>query len=153
MTFDWHMLYPLHKVIFDNSQVFGGVPCKAQLCNFSKWFFSPRFGVVPIWELWQFCYVRIEPPKLCAHTRWNTQKAVCGHRRSHVIEGATHKAIHTQKAVHTQGGGHIKGGLWPPQESCYLRGHRQGGTHRRRCTHKEVDTQKAVCGHRRRHVI
>ena len=64
MTFDWHMLYPLHTVIFDNSQVFGGVPCKAQLCNFSKWFFSPRFGVVPIWELWQFCYVRIEPPKV-----------------------------------------------------------------------------------------
>ena len=64
MTFDWHMLYPLHTVIFDNPQVFGGVPCKAQLCNFSKWFFSPRFGVVPIWELWQFCYVRIEPPKL-----------------------------------------------------------------------------------------
>ena len=63
MTFDWHMLYPLHTVILDNSQVFGGVPCKAQLCNFSKWFFSPRFGVVPIWELWQLCYVRIEPPK------------------------------------------------------------------------------------------
>ena len=63
MTFDWHMLYPLHTVILDNSQVFGGVPCKAQLCNFSKWFFSPRFGVVPIWELWQFCYVRMEPPK------------------------------------------------------------------------------------------
>ena len=63
MTFDWHMLYPLHTVILDNSQVFGVVPCKAQLCNFSKWFFSPRFGVVPIWELWQFCYVRIGPPK------------------------------------------------------------------------------------------
>ena len=63
MTFDWHMLYPLHTVILDNSQVFGGVLCKAQLCNFSKWFFSPRFGVVTIWELWQFCYVRIEPPK------------------------------------------------------------------------------------------
>ena len=63
MTFDWHMLYPLHTVILDNSQVFGGVPCKAQLCNCSKWFFSPRFGVVPIWELWQFCYVRIGPPK------------------------------------------------------------------------------------------
>ena len=68
MTFDWHMLYALHTVILDNSQVFGGVPCKAQLCNFSKWFFSPRFGVVPIWELWQFCYVRIEPPKTIAHT-------------------------------------------------------------------------------------
>ena len=64
MTFDWHMLYPLHTAILDNSQVFGGVPCKAQLCNFSKWFFSPRFGVVPIWELWQFCYVRIGPPKI-----------------------------------------------------------------------------------------
>ena len=63
MSFDWHMLYPLHTVILDNSHVFGGVLCKAQLCNFSKWFFSPRFGVVPIWELWQFCYVRIGPPK------------------------------------------------------------------------------------------
>ena len=63
MTFDWHMLYPLQTVILDNSHVFGGVLCKAQLCNFSKWFFSPRFGVVPIWELWQFCYVRIGPPE------------------------------------------------------------------------------------------
>ena len=64
MTFDWHMLSPLHTAILHNSRVFGGVPCKAQLCNFSKWFFSPRFGVVPIWELWQFCYVRIGPPKI-----------------------------------------------------------------------------------------
>ena len=63
MTFDWHMLYPLHTVILDNSHVFGGVLCKAQLCNFSKWFLSPRFGVVPIWELWQFYYVHIGPPK------------------------------------------------------------------------------------------
>ena len=63
------MLYPLHTVILDNSQVFGGVPCKAQLCNFSKWFFSHRFGVVPIWELWQFCYVRIGPPKNVAKFR------------------------------------------------------------------------------------
>ena len=69
MTFDWHMLYPLHTVILDNSQVFGGVPCKAQLCNFLKWFFSPHFGVVPIWELWQFCYVRIEPPKTNGSTQ------------------------------------------------------------------------------------
>ena len=72
MTFDWHMLYPLHTVILDNSQVFGGVPCKAQLCNFSKWFSSPRFGLVPIWELWQFCYVRIEPPKYMPNPpRWS----------------------------------------------------------------------------------
>ena len=69
MTFDWHMLYPLHTVILDNSQVFGGVPCRAQLGTFSKWFFSPRFGVVPIWELWQFCYVRIEPPKTTSTTQ------------------------------------------------------------------------------------
>ena len=89
MTFDWHMLYPLHTVIFDNSQVFGGVPCKAQLCNFSKWFFSPRFGVVPIWELWQFCYVRIEPPKIspdrdfshpfCFKKCWGWGIPVCYH--------------------------------------------------------------------------
>ena len=71
MTFDWQMLYPLHTVILDNSQVFGGVPCKAQLCNFSKWFFSPRFGGVPIWELWQFCYVRIGPPKIRGDT-WDS---------------------------------------------------------------------------------
>ena len=44
MTFDWHMLYPLHTAILDNSQVFGGVLCKAQLCNFSKWFFPPFWG-------------------------------------------------------------------------------------------------------------
>ena len=68
MNFDWHMWYPLHTVILDNSRDFRGVPCKAQLCNFSKWFFSPRFGVVPIWELWQFWYVRIEPPKVEAIT-------------------------------------------------------------------------------------
>ena len=87
MTFDWHMLYPLHTVILDNSQVFGGVPCKAQLCNFSKWFFSPRFGVVPIWELWQFCYVRIGPPKkatccafcaFCAFRYFNSARASGG---------------------------------------------------------------------------
>ena len=35
---------------------------------------------------------------------------------------------------------HPKGGLWPPQGSCYLRGHRQGGAHTRR------NKQKAVCG-------
>ena len=72
MTFDWHMLYPLHIVILDNSHVFGGVLCKTQLCNFSKWFFSPRFGVVPIWELWQFCYVRIGPPKTLGTRRTTT---------------------------------------------------------------------------------
>ena len=73
------MLYPLHTVILDNSQVFGGVPCKAQLCNFSKWFFGPCFGVVPIWELWQFCYVRIEPPKTEAtgvRAAWGTPHGV-----------------------------------------------------------------------------
>ena len=40
------------------------------------------------------------------------------------------------KAVHTEGG------LWPPQESCYLRGHRQGGTHKTLCLHRRC-TQKA----------
>ena len=40
----------------------------------------------------------------------------------------------THKVVHTQGG------LWPPHESCYLRGHRQGNANRRRCTHKAVHT-------------
>ena len=54
---------PLHTAILDNSQVFGGVPSRAQWCHFLKCFFSPWFGVVPIWELWQFWDVRIEPPK------------------------------------------------------------------------------------------
>ena len=63
MNFYWHMVYPLHTVILDITPDFRGVPCRAQLCNFSKWFFSPCFGVVPIWELWQFWYVRKGPPK------------------------------------------------------------------------------------------
>ena len=96
MTFDWHMLYPLHTVILDNSQVFGGVPCKAQLCNFSKWFFSPRFGVVPIWELWQFCYVRMEPPKSespLVYTHVNSGSfpcaPLCGDPLYHMLETPT----------------------------------------------------------------
>ena len=67
MIFDWHMWYPLHTVILDNSQAFRGVPCRAQLCNFSKWFFSCRFGVVPIWELWQFWGVCKGPLKMEAY--------------------------------------------------------------------------------------
>ena len=75
MNFDWHMLYPLHTVILDNSRDFRGVPRRAQLCNFSKWFFSPRFGVVPIWELWQFWYVRKGPPKQQAMNERDHQHA------------------------------------------------------------------------------
>ena len=56
-------------------------------------------------------------------------------------EGGAHTRWGIHKAVHTQGG------LWPPQESCYWRGHRQGGAYRRR------NTQKAVCGQRRSFVI
>ena len=63
------MWYPLHTVILDNSQAFRGVPCRAQLCNFSKWFLSPRFGVVPIWKLWQFWDVRKGAPKSGAEDR------------------------------------------------------------------------------------
>ena len=52
------------------------------------------------------------------HKRRNTQKAVCGHRRSHVIEGATGKGgAHRRRCTHKAE--HTKGGLWPPQESCY----------------------------------
>ena len=46
----------------------------------------------------------------------------------------------THKAEHT------KGGLWPPQESCYLRGHRQGGAHTRRCSQKAVYQRKGPGG-------
>ena len=53
---------------------------------------------------------------------------------------STRKMVHTQRGAyrgrHTQ-----KGGLWPPQESCYLRGHMQGGTHKTRCLHKAVHTK------------
>ena len=104
---------------------------------------------------------------------------VCGHRRSHVIKGATGKAVHTEGGADTLRNTQ-KTICVPLQESCYstdkavytergahtrhkrrsvatagvmlFRGHRQGGTHRRRCTHKAV-AQKAVCGHRRSHVI
>ena len=60
----------------------------------------------------------------------------------------------THKVVHTQGG------LWPPQESCYLRG--VWGLPPRRAKRAEVHnvwgkgwqcTHKAVCGHRRGLVI
>ena len=37
-----------------------------------------------------------------APTRRNTQKEACGHRRSHVIEGATDKAVHTKGGAHTR---------------------------------------------------
>ena len=37
-----------------------------------------------------------------AHTRRNTPKAVCGHRRSLVIYGATGKAVHTEGGAHTR---------------------------------------------------
>ena len=50
-------------------------------------------------------------------------------------QGGTHIRLCTHKVEHT------KGGLWPRQESCYLRDHRQGSAHRRRCTHKAVHTQ------------
>ena len=83
--------------------------------------------------------------------RWYTQNAVptqggAHKRRSIATAGVMlfkgpHTRWYTQKAVHT------KGGLWPPQESCYFTGHRQGGTNRRRCP------QKAVYSHRRSHVI
>ena len=52
-----------------------------------------------------------------AHTRRNTQKAVCGHRRSHVIKGATAKAVHRRRCTHKAE--NTKGVLWPPQESRY----------------------------------
>ena len=56
-----------------------------------------------------------------------------GNPRANEARGGVWRYIH--KAVHT------KGGLQPPQEACYLRGHRQGGTHRRRCTQKAVHTK------------
>ena len=63
MTFDWHMLYPLHTVILDKSQVLGVFPAKHNCAIFQSGFSAPVFGVVPIWELWQFCYVRTGPLK------------------------------------------------------------------------------------------
>ena len=63
MTFDWHVLYPLHTLILDNSPVFWGCSLQSTIVQFFKVVFQPPFWVVPIWELWQFCYVRIGPPK------------------------------------------------------------------------------------------
>ena len=74
-----------------------------------------------------------------SHTRRNTQKAACGHRRSHVSLGATGNAVQTQGNTHkrrpvatarvllfkgpqarwcTHKAKHTKGGMWPQQESC-----------------------------------
>ena len=71
------------------------------------------------------------------HRKPCIQYAVCGHRRSDVIEGATGKAVHTEGGAHnrryvvtagvmllegpqarryTQKAVHAKGGLWPPHE-------------------------------------
>ena len=55
--------------------------------------------------------------------------------------GGTHRRRCTLKALHREGY------LWPPHESCHLRGHLQGGAQTRRTT------QKAVYGHRGTHVI
>ena len=89
MNFDWHMWYPLHTVILDNSRDFRGVPCRAQLCNFSKWFFSPRFGVLPIWELWQFWYVRKGPPKFGARPQGGGGRRRNGPVQAGAVEIAT----------------------------------------------------------------
>ena len=107
MTFDWHMLYPLHTVILDNSHVFGGVPCRAQLCNFSKWFFSPLFRVVPIRELWQFCYVRIGPPKMLAvGLEFGVHPGTC--RSLRAIYKQLHRAFKVAEAL----------GRWCPRDLC-----------------------------------
>ena len=37
-----------------------------------------------------------------AYTRRSTHKAACGHRKSHVISGATGKAAHTEGGAHTR---------------------------------------------------
>ena len=50
-------------------------------------------------------------------------------------------AVHTERGAYTRRCTQ-KGGLWPPQESCYLGGHRHGGTHRTRCLHKAVHTKR-----------
>ena len=86
-----------------------------------------------------------------AHTRRDTQKAVCGHRRSHVIKGATGKAVHTDGGAHTRR--NTQKAVCGHRRSHVMKGatgkavHTEGGAHTRR------NTQKAVCGHRRSHVI
>ena len=46
------------------------------------------------------CIHKVVHIQACAYTRRCTQKAVCSHRRSLVIEGATGKAVHTQGGAH-----------------------------------------------------
>ena len=48
---------------------------------------------------------------------------------------------------------HTKGGLWPPQESCVIEGATGKAVHTERGTYTRRNTQKAVCGHRRSHVL
>ena len=85
------------------------------------------------------------------HTRRNAQKAVCGQRRSHVIEGAIGKAVHTEGGAHTRQ--NTQKAVCGHRMSHVIEGatgkavHTKGGAHTRR------NAQKAVCGHCRSHVI
>ena len=47
MTFDWHMLYPLHTVILDNSQVLGVFPAKHNCAIFQSGFSALDLGWYP----------------------------------------------------------------------------------------------------------
>ena len=51
--------------------------------------------------VWQFTHKAVHTEG-GAYTRWCTQKAVCSHRRSLVIEGATGKAVHIEGGTHTR---------------------------------------------------
>ena len=118
-----------------------------------------------LWPRQQSCYLRGHR-QASAHTRRNTQKAFCGHCRSHVNSGGTGK--HTQGGTYkrrsvaspgvmllqgpqarwcTHKDKNTKSSLLPAQGSCWLRGHRQGGADTRQ------NTQKAVCGYRSSQVI
>ena len=87
-----------------------------------------------------------------AHTRRNTQKAVCGHRRSHVIEGATGKVVHTDGGAHTRRNtqkavcGHCRSHVIEGATSKAV--HTEGGPHTRRYTQSAVHTQGGT--HKRR---
>ena len=119
-----------------------------------------------LWPPQESCYLKAHRQGGTHRRRW-TQKAEQIKGGLWPPREATAKVLHTEGSAHTrwsvatagvmlfkgpqarrytEGGAHTrwntpKGGMWPLQVSCYLGGHRHGGTHRRRCTHKAEQTK------------
>ena len=78
------------------------------------------------------------------HRRRCTQKADCGHRRSHVIEGAIGKAVYAKGGAHTRATGkavHTKGAMHKRRSVATAGVMLLKGPQARRYTQKAVHTK------------